>query len=283
MAEEHPINANTPKNLDSDGKPLYPSVYEFSYIKVCKFVTQASGFERKEKEIEIHDKGIVTSLEIVEELYSPVVTAKMIIRDNINFFEETGLNGEEIIKIGIKRNLEWQDNGEEEKIQDLVFVVKDYSLFEKTTESINVQEYHLELVDSQAFLSRLQQVSIAFGPRILFKKPAPGRGRSGGGTLETGNPTNAIEKIYHDYLPKAEIRRDLNFGTSGDRRVDPSYECVVDDLKTVITRRTPLKAIEFLKSCCYDSDYSPFFICRIFNNTILSVFYIIVKIIDSVC
>ena len=73
------LNSNTSKNLDADGKPLYPSVYEFEeFIMINK-----SGAE---KDI----THLVTSFVIAEEIFSPILTAKIRIRDNENFFEEFG-------------------------------------------------------------------------------------------------------------------------------------------------------------------------------------------------
>jgi hypothetical protein len=70
MAETDNINANTSRNLDAEGNPLHPSIYEFEYIK----------FIKEGKEVDVAEKRLVTSLEIVEELYSPVLTGKMVIR-----------------------------------------------------------------------------------------------------------------------------------------------------------------------------------------------------------
>ncbi len=228
MAETDNINANTSRNLDAEGNPLHPSIYEFEYIK----------FIKEGKEVDVAEKRLVTSLEIVEELYSPVLTGKMVIRDNENFFEEFGLSGQEIVKVGILRP-DWAENNSENTIE-LDLVVQDYSLFDKTTESINVQEYHLNLISSVAFVSRLQQISLS----------------------ATGSPVDEIKRIFKDYLPQVSIREDISPFRSGQgRKTDTEkYACHVNNLKTIITNRTPLQAIDWLKRCCYDNFWSPFFI-----------------------
>lgn len=255
MADSDKINSNTSRNFDAEGKPLLPSVYEFEYIK---FIRSRPGenqqldslsFERgifddarsssNFLEVNVADKRLVTSLEIIEELYSPVVTAKMIIRDNSNFFEDFGLSGQEIVKVGINRP-GWKENNDDNKIE-IDFVVQDYSLFEKTTQSINVQEYHLNLISSVAFISRLQQISLSV----------------------KGSPVEGIKKIFKNYLPNVSIRENITrLGSTRGRKVEDKnkYECQITNLKTVITQRTPLQAIDWLKSCCYDQKESPFFV-----------------------
>jgi len=219
MAVSDNNNANTSRNFDAEGNPLFPSVYEFEYIK----------FIKQGKEVDAAKKRLVTSLEIVEELYSPIVKAKIIIRDNENFFEEFGLNGQEVVKVGILRKALLKE--QDDRVIELDLVVENYSLFEKTTESITVQEYHLNLISPIAFLSRLQQISQSV----------------------KGSPVDGIKDIFEKYLPIAK-ERVLAPGDS------PGDFCQVNNLKTVITKRTPLQAIEWLRSCCYDSIGSPFFV-----------------------
>ena len=206
-------NSNASKNLDAMGKPLYPSSYVFRSILMIK----EGG-----KEVDI--QKIVTSLTIVEEIYSPLLTARIRIRDNENFFDKNKLSGQEIVRVTIN----YLPDAEAEISKDVTyeFVVKDYPLFDKTTESINVQEYEINLVSSYAYLSRLQQISLGI----------------------KGNPIENIKQIFNYYLG------------------DPTFEskerfpCIINDLKAVITQKTPLQAVEFLKGTCYDEYFSPFFI-----------------------
>lgn len=208
-------NSNTSKNRDADGNSLYPSVYEFKKI----LMINKAG---REEDI----RPLVTSLVIAEEIYSPVLTGKLRIRDNVNFFENFGLNGQEIVKVEIEY-LKSVDEEEEFETLKYQFVVKDYPLFEKTKESINVQEYDINLISSFAYLSRLQQISRGI----------------------VGNPVNAIEEIFEKYLAYTK------FNYKGEK-----YPCLTDNLKAVITQRTPLQAVEYLKSLCYDEKSSPFFV-----------------------
>jgi len=208
-------NSNASKNLDAASKPLYPSSYVFNEIILIN---------KEGTQVDI--QKIVTSLIIVEEIYSPLLTARIRIRDNENFFDDFKLSGQEIVKVSIN----YLPNADRETTEDVEyeFVVKDYPLFDKTTESINVQEYEINLVSSYSYLSRLQQISIGVA----------------------GNPVDNIEKIFKKYLgnPTFEYK-------SKER-----YPCIVDDLKAVITQKTPLQAVEFLKGTCYDEDFAPFFI-----------------------
>ena len=208
-------NSNTSRNLDANGDPLYPSVYEFKKILMINKVGD-------EKDI----TPLVTSLVIAEEIYSPVLTGKLRIRDNVNFFEDFGLDGQEIVKVEI----EYLKSADEKAFETLTyqFVVKDYPLFEKTKESINVQEYEINLISAFAYLSRLQQIS---------------RGVE-------GNPVNAIKEIFETYLAYPKF----NYQSEG------KYPCLTDNLKAVITQRTPLQAIEYLRTLCYDKNSSPFFV-----------------------
>lgn len=222
-------NANTSRNLDADGKPLYPSIYEFKeFIMINK-----TG---NEKDI----THLVTSFVIAEEIYSPVLTGKIRIRDNDNFFEDFGLDGQEIVKVKIEYLDSIEDAKNNFKSLTYQFVVKDYPLLEKTKESINVQEYEINLISPWAYLSRLQQMSRSV----------------------EGNPVYAIKEIFNTYL--AYPKFDYN---EGDRvGSEPRNPCITDNLKAVITQRTPLQAVEYLKSLCYDKDRSPFFIYTTLEN-----------------
>ena len=217
-------NANTSRNLDADGNPLYPSTYEFKeFIMINKY---------GQKENITH---LVTSLTIAEEIFSPILTARITIRDNENFFEDFGLDGQEIVKVKIEYLDSFEGSEQNKKItyKNLTyqFVVRDYLIFEKTTESINVQEYEINLVSPWAYLSRLQQISKSI----------------------KGDPVNAIQGIFNEYLP------------------GPSFNyqnpCYVNNLKAVITKRTPLQAVEYLRGLCYDAESSQFFIYTTLQNT----------------
>ena len=239
MADLDNTNSNTSRNFDAEGNPLFPSVYEFEYIKFIKQRNLPSGqtLDQESAEVDVRKRRLVTSLEIVEELYSPIVKAKMIIRDNENFFEEFGLNGQEIVKVGIRRKALYPNQND--RVIDLDLVVENYSLFEKTTESITVQEYHLNLISPIAFLSRLQQISLSV----------------------KGSPVEGIKSIFEKYLPiaKRKVIEAVPSSQAYSGNTTPYY-CFVNTLKTVITKRTPLQAIEWLKSCCWDKIGSPFFV-----------------------
>lgn len=210
-------NSNASKNLDAKGNPLYPSTYEFEEILMI-------NKDGEEEDIQ----KIVTSLIIVEEIFSPFLTARIRIRDNENFFEEFKLDGREIINVKIKY---LKNTDAENAIYEFLehqFVVKDYPTLVKTEESINVQEYDINLVSSWAYLSRLQQISKGV----------------------TGDPIRIIENLFKEYLgdPKFEYRS------------EERLPCKTENFKGVITLRTPLQAIDWLKTLCYDENVSPYFI-----------------------
>lgn len=207
-------NSNASKNLDADGKPIYPSSYVFKEILLINKDGRSEDIQK-----------IVTSLTIVEEIYSPLLTARIRIRDNENFFDDFKLNGQEIVRVKLEYLTSADVNSKRELTYE--FVVRDYPLFDKTTESINVQEYDIDLVSSYAYLSRLQQISQSV----------------------VGNPiTDGIKKIFETHLgnPTFEYKEE--------------NPCEIDKLKVVLTQQTPLQAVEFLKSASYDAKLSPFFI-----------------------
>jgi len=215
LRKDNVPNSNASKNLDAEGKPLYPSSYVFNEILMI-------NKEGNEEDI----KKIVTSLIIVEEIYSPFLTARIRIRDNENFFDKFKISGQEIVRVSI--NYLPDAKAETTKDVEYEFVVKDYPLFDKTTESINIQEYEINLISSYAYLSRLQQISQG------VKK----------------DPVDNIEKIFKEYLGNPTF----------EYKSEGRYPCIVNDLKAVITQQTPLQAVEFLKGTCYDKDFAPFFI-----------------------
>ena len=210
-------NSNASKNLDAKGNPLYPSAYEFEEFQMI-------NKDGDEQDIQ----KIVTSFIIVEELFSPFLTARIRIRDNENFFEEFKLDGREIVNVKIKYLKKTDSENSTYEFLEHQFVVKDYPTLVKTEESINVQEYDINLVSSWAYLSRLQQISEGV----------------------TGNPVKIIQDLFKKYLGDPKF----------DYRSKERAPCEKDNFKGVITLRTPLQAIEWLKTLCYDDKSSPYFI-----------------------
>lgn len=209
------VNSNSSRNLTADGLNVNPSTYEFVYIKMTN-----REFETK------NITSLVTSLVIVEDLYSPIVTARLEIRDNVNFFEDFKLNGQEIVEIKVRHIKNISHSNKSYTDATLTLVVKDYPSFEKTGESINVQEYSINLVSPFAYLSRLQQISRSV----------------------SGDPITAIKNIF---------KRDLGYPYFDDEK--NTYPCITS-FKGVITQRTPLQAIQWLQSKCYDLNKTPFFV-----------------------
>jgi len=134
------VTANTPKGVTPNG--------EFQNIPGSFFIKNMSITNQFGREIDL--KPLVTSFTLTEELFSPVVLLNINIRDNINFFEDFAINGQEIINITLE-----QDRG---KNINLNFIVKEYPNYEKRPLS-SVQEYSLIAVSDFAYLSLLKRIS----------------------------------------------------------------------------------------------------------------------------
>jgi hypothetical protein len=210
MAKNPVPSANTPKATTADGKYTIPSAYEFR-----EFQLQNSYGDK------YNIASYVIGLDLVEELYSPTVVAKIFIRDNDNFFENARLNGQEIITFNIRKYF-----GTEYEDLSATFVVKEYPDFSKTAESLNVQEYSIVAVSTYSYLSRLQQISRSV----------------------SGNPVDLIQKIFSSDLAYPNFNNEVN-----------THPCTTV-FKGVITRRTPLQAVKWLKDKAYDENKTPFFV-----------------------
>lgn len=167
---------------------------------------------------------IVKSFTITEELFSPVLVLNLRVRDNVNFFEDFNLNGQERIKIHISRNVETTVNGRKEINEEeikLQFAVKEYPNYTKSASEPNIQEYSIVAISEFGYASMLSKISRSI----------------------KGNPVENIKKILQD---------DLNVKT----KIKSICSSVFDG---IITISSPLKAIEWLRSKSFDSTGSPFF------------------------
>lgn len=154
---------NTPRGIGADGTPDVPSTYEV--VKLDCISQSGAVFDIS---------PIVVSMTITEELYSPIIVLNLRIRDNINFFEDFAINGQERIEVKLKR---FRSKGESTEI-DLSFNVKEYPNFQKTAAEPNIQEYNVIAVSEFAYKSMLSRISRSV----------------------KGNPIDNISKIFVDDL-----------------------------------------------------------------------------------
>lgn len=142
---DNTVTSHTPKGVSKDG--------EFQNISGAFFIKQMLI---KNQNGEIFDlQPIVTNFTITEELFSPVIMLNLRIRDNINFFEDFSLTGQEIIHIILQKP---NDKNTRTVEVDLKFLVKEYPNYQKTPQS-SVQEYDLIAISDFAYLSMLKRIS----------------------------------------------------------------------------------------------------------------------------
>lgn len=206
---------NTPRGLVYDAA-LIPSAY-----KVERFlITNQSG-----KTMDI--ANLVTSFTIVEEIFSPVVVLNARIRDNINFFEDFGISGQEMIYVKLSKH-DWLESDTDTSTIELNLTVKEYPNYEKSSETLDAQEYNLIAISEYAYLSALQRIS-----RSIH-----------------GNTVANIEKIFVN---------DLNVKSDLIDSPNSKYPCVTN-FDGVITIQSPLKATEWIRNKAFDNKGAPFFI-----------------------
>lgn len=219
---------NISTGVSADGTPLIPSSYE---VDKCELTNQFGDV------VDIYEN--VISLSVVSELYSPVLTCKVRIRDNINLFEDFRISGHEKLKLRIrKKDTPPEDAGGEGLILDLI--VREYPDFSKTGESINVQEYDMIAVSSWAYVNRMKKISRSVA----------------------GDVVGLIKDVF---------KKDLAF--SDDDFMDDSnnvFKCNVN-FKGIITKQYPVNAVEFLRKKAYDTNGSPFFVYSLSNDNKIQI------------
>lgn len=138
------INRITPKGVGADNKADIPSAY---IIKYFDMINQNGG--------KIDIQNLVVNFSITEELHSPIVVLNIKIRDDINFFEDFKINGQEKIRLSIEHIL----NTNETKKIELEFDVKEYPNYQKSINEPNIQEYDIVAVSPFAYSSATQAIS----------------------------------------------------------------------------------------------------------------------------
>jgi len=142
---DNTVTSNTPKGVSKDG--------EFQNVSGAFFVKKMIIRNQKGELFDL--QPIVTSFTLTEELFSPVIMFNARIRDNVNFFEDFAVSGQEIIHIILQKA---NDKNTRTVEVNLTFLVKEYPNYQKSPQS-SVQEYDLIAVSDFAYLSMLKRIS----------------------------------------------------------------------------------------------------------------------------
>lgn len=233
-------NRNTPKAARyNDDLGVIPSIYS-----IKKF--DLTNSENKTRSI----IPIVKEFSITEELFSPINVLNIRIYDDINFFEDMGLNGQEKIYLKIETeclvssdtpdkqsdNIETKGNGENaskvrKETYEYTFAVKEYPNYQKDINSQSAQEYNMICIPTYAYLSALSRISRAIsGPLI-----------------------DSIKNIFINDLYLGKDSKDEKIEVIGNP---------ITQFDGIITIQSPLKAVEWLRSKLYDDISSMFFVYR---------------------
>jgi hypothetical protein len=143
MAYDNNVTRNTPKGVSVDGEFDGQNVPGSFFVEKMIIQNQYGAT--------FNLQPIVKSFTLTEELFSPVIMFNARIRDNINFFEDFSLSGQEIIHLIVHIQ-------NEPLPIDIKFLVKEYPNYEKTPSS-SVQEYDLLAISDFAYLSLLKKIS----------------------------------------------------------------------------------------------------------------------------
>lgn len=136
-----PVSRNTPRGGD-----LTPFSFEVESFAITN--------ERGEL-FDLVDSDIVESFAITEDIMSPLLTLSMRIRESVNFFDDFGLSGQEVIEISIRK----RNKNKSEDLVKLRFSVKEYPTFTRETGDVHTQVYTLVAISPHAYLSALKRVS----------------------------------------------------------------------------------------------------------------------------
>jgi hypothetical protein len=227
---------NSPKVLNAEGKPLVPGTYEIEKVVI----------KRDDLKDELDITRLITDMSFTEELFSPVMIAKLTVSDTANtenkIFKKYSnyFQGHEVLEIRIR----FIDINDSNTIK-FQLSIREYSDFELDNEGLYTGTFVITAIDNFAKLSRMQQISFAVGqPHDNSKR--------------NKNTIDHIALIFKKYLKLDDSAFDYN----------TRYTNTICDSKIrgVIPYCTPLQAIEWLRNKSFDADKSPFFVYGIFNN-----------------
>lgn len=186
-------------------------------------------------------KDIVNRIDIVQDLDSPAIIATLVIRDNRGFFENSKIKllGHEMILIRIREKLHKNENLTPKELT-MRFVVQEYRDFEVDDRGIYTKQFVIDAISHYAYLSRIGKISKSV----------------------KGDPIENIANIINDNLL---YNKDKFFD------YDRSKNLCTSHFSGVITYRTPMQAIKWLKSKAYDSVKSPFYVfSRLYSGSIIA-------------
>lgn len=230
MSNTNHHTENTPRTLGADGNPLVPGSFKFRSISIIR----GNAIE------DISD--IVTSVDIIQDLYSPTIVATILVRDTRGFYEKSGvkLSGFEMILIDIEEILHSRESSSNTNLLTLRFVVSQYGDFEVDSGSVYTKQFTIDAISNYSYLSRLNKISKSF----------------------KNDPIENIGDIFQNHL-----LYDKNKYFDYDRSAN---KCATS-FSSVITYRTPLQAIKWLQSKAYDENKTPFFVySRLKDGSIVS-------------
>ena len=210
MAYDNTVVRNTPKGAIDENN--------YQYVPGTFFIEQM--LIENQNGVVVDLRPLVTSFTLTEELFSPVIMFNARIRDDINFFEDFAISGQEIIHLILYKPNDF--NTAVLDPIDIKFLVKEYPNYVKTPQS-SVQEYDLVAISDFGYLSLLKRISRSV----------------------KGNVVDNIVKIFE---------KDLNINNTV-----VTQPCT-SSFDGVLVIQSPLKAIEWLRQKAYDSDESPFFV-----------------------
>jgi hypothetical protein len=146
MAYDNTLVRNTPKGAIGETN-TYQNAPGTFYVEQMLIQNQ--------KGVVVDLRPLVTSFSLTEELFSPVIMFNARIRDNINFFEDFAISGQEIIHLIV-----YKPNDKKTAVNklDIKFLVKEYPNYVKTPQS-SVQEYDLVAISDFGYLSLLKRIS----------------------------------------------------------------------------------------------------------------------------
>jgi hypothetical protein len=221
MSNTNHHTANTPRTLGADGNPLVPGSFRFRSISIIR------------GDIVEDISDIVTSVDIVQDLYSPTIVATAVVRDTRSFYENSKvkLSGFEMILIDIEEILHSREitAGASTNLLTLRFVVSQYSDFEVDSGSIYTKQFTIEAISNYSYLSRLNKISKSF----------------------KNDPIENIGDIFQTHL-LYDKNKYFDYNRSANK-------CTTL-FSSVITYRTPLQAIKWLQSKAFDENKTPFFV-----------------------
>lgn len=231
---------STARGRDGDNNLIVPGLPNIKYAYLVNVYEQY---------IDIKDN--IKSFSIIEDLYSPILKANISIRDNVNLFQDFQINGSEMFEIEI----EIDDGLNQITILKLDLHIHKVTRYEKTKDAINVSEIDMELVNRITYASSLSKIC----------KGIHGDGNGGRYPGLGTDPYLEIKDIFRKLTDQQKNNRgsliyENETKSELQQLASSNFHDNITRIQGNITRRSPLAAIEFLRTKCWDISFSPFFI-----------------------